>query len=260
MVAKAAGGFLGGILNNPGAVILGGIAIALLFFSGDIRKAFGSLGENFGKIELPAITLPTINLPEINFPEINFPDFPDFSFLGDIFGNIGGSTNDPFNPPDEPTPVDDPILDSDLGPITPGTNCVLMPDGTVSCDTGPQFDVCVAFPQLCAPGAGGPPPDIPPEIFDPGGLIGGGPPPIIIPDDISAQIEGPESEFGGGPSFIGGITTFGSDIVDTLSEVLNIFPGLSASQAADALASNPGLLPGEFAQIDPDIINITGQL
>jgi len=82
MVAKTAGSFLGGILNNPGAVILGGIVIALLFFSGDIRKAFGSFGESFGKIELPDINLPEINFPEIKFPEFNFPDinidFPEF--------------------------------------------------------------------------------------------------------------------------------------------------------------------------------------
>jgi len=42
--AKAAGQFLGGIFNNPGVIILGGLAIALLFFQKDIRNAFGSLG------------------------------------------------------------------------------------------------------------------------------------------------------------------------------------------------------------------------
>jgi len=68
---------------------------------------------------------------------------------------------------------------------------------------------------------------------------------------------GETSVFGGGPSFIGGTTTFGDNLVDTLSEVLNIFPNLSASQATDALTEFGGLTGNEFAQIDPDVINIT---
>jgi len=80
VVARSAGSFLGGIFNNPGVVILGALAIALLFFQKDIRDAFGSLGEGFGKID---IQLPEIKFPEFKFPEIKFPDFnldlPDFN-------------------------------------------------------------------------------------------------------------------------------------------------------------------------------------
>jgi len=72
--AKAAGQFLGGIFNNPGVIILGGLAIALLFFQKDIRNAFGSLGAGLGDITLPAITLPEIKFPEFKFPDFKFPD------------------------------------------------------------------------------------------------------------------------------------------------------------------------------------------
>jgi len=60
--AKTAGSFLGSIFNNPGIVLLGALAIGLFIFKDPIQKAFASLGESFGKIELPAITLPEINI------------------------------------------------------------------------------------------------------------------------------------------------------------------------------------------------------
>lgn len=66
-----------------------------------------------------------------------------------------------------------------------------------------------------------------------------------------------EQNLGGGVSFQGGITTLGDNTVDTLSEVLSIFPGLTASQARDALMENPNLSPGEFALINPDVRNIS---
>jgi len=68
--ARSAGSFLGGIFNNPGVVILGALAIGLLFFQKDIRNAFGSLGAGLGDIKLPAITLPEFKFPEIKLPSI----------------------------------------------------------------------------------------------------------------------------------------------------------------------------------------------
>jgi len=83
--ARSAGSFIGGIFNNPGIIILGGLAIALLFFQKDIRNAFGSLGQGLGNIE---VNLPEIKLPEIKFPEFTFPEFkfPEIK-LPTIFGN-----------------------------------------------------------------------------------------------------------------------------------------------------------------------------
>jgi len=80
--------------------------------------------------------------------------------------------------------------------------------------------------------------------------------PEPLPPQIGFETESPL--LGGGPSFIGGTTTFGDNIVDTLSEVLAIFPELTASQARDALEEFSGLTGNEFAQINPDIINIVG--
>jgi len=89
--ARAAGSFLGGILNNPAVVILGGLAIVLLIFRGNISQAFADLGKGISgglgdiKIELPEIKFPEFNFPEFKFPEIDFPDFPDFPDFQGLF-------------------------------------------------------------------------------------------------------------------------------------------------------------------------------
>jgi len=113
--AKAVGGGIGAFFNNPGTIILGALAIGLLFFQKDIREAFGSLGsslgEGFGNID---INLPEFNFPEIKFPDFNFPDFkfPDFNldFGGFDFG-------DPFKGIQEGI---DTIIDQFTNPLDPG--------------------------------------------------------------------------------------------------------------------------------------------
>jgi len=75
---RGSGSFLGGLLNNPAVVGLGALALVFVFFGGDIRKAFGSFGENLGKIELPSISL-----PDITFPSIDLPD------ISNVFGGTG---------------------------------------------------------------------------------------------------------------------------------------------------------------------------
>ncbi len=62
---------------------------------------------------------------------------------------------------------------------------------------------------------------------------------------------GDEFGIGGGSGFIGGVTTFGDNLVDTLGEVLQAFPNLSASQAANLLADNQGLTQSQFKFINP---------
>jgi len=99
MVAKTAGSFLGGLFNNPGALI-GLIALGGLFIFRDKISDFFQKGfDSFGKIDIDLPDFPEINFP--SFPEINFPEFPDFSnifetqntilqtFL-DSLGQIGG--------------------------------------------------------------------------------------------------------------------------------------------------------------------------
>ena len=122
---------------------------------------------------------------------------------------------------------------------------------------------------------GAPTPDPPePLITFVTGTVPESAPPIVIGDfnpfdtigDETGIVVAPKDEFGlvtvtPGSTFTGaGITTFGDNLVDTLSEVLSIFPQLTASQARDALEENPGLTGSQFRLINPDIINITGLL
>jgi len=252
-VARSAGSFLGGIFNNPGIVILGALAIALLFFQKDIRNAFGSLGESFGQID---ITLPTIEFPEITFPE--FPQFelpppPDFSGLFDFLGNLFGNGNGGLLPPPpgtEPT--------EGLGDVTTPPGCTVNALGQIECPTPPTFDVCQAFPELCAtepevtpPGCIRSPAGVlicpgdfegPPPIN--GGFIGPPPPPD---EPFQPPVDLPPGFEGGGPSFEGGTIFESSDAgCQTLSCVLNANPGFTASQAADRLAE----LQGTFGDFD----------
>jgi len=88
MVAKRAGQFAGGFLNNPGALAAIGIVVSiittLVIFRNDIRNFFGGISEGFGNIDitLPTINLPTFEFPTFEFPEITFPtfEFPTFEF------------------------------------------------------------------------------------------------------------------------------------------------------------------------------------
>lgn len=78
---RAAGGFLGGIANNPGIIIVAVALGALFFFRSDIRKAF----EGLGNISLPQ--LPSVSFPEITFPSIDIISSPIFE-AGKAAGDI----------------------------------------------------------------------------------------------------------------------------------------------------------------------------
>ena len=162
-----------------------------------------------------------IQLPSIELPSVELPSLPPFEFP---------------SLPDIPIPVE--VL-----PLThPGEG---LPNPADDPTNPTPFDVGII-----------------PELFEEGGIaVPVGADPTVTEVQFGTTIAvppGDELGFGGGPSFIGGTTTFGENLVDTLGEVLSIFPGLTASQAADALAAFPGLTGSQFALIDPDIINITG--
>jgi len=146
-------------------------------------------------------------------------------------------TVSPTNPPSAPVPVDDPILDSPLGPISPGENCILMPDGTVSCDSGPTFDVCVAFPELCAPET--PFEKTPAEIAEEQAFINSlnpAPASFIPAPEPAPLIPLPPGFTGGGPSFQGGsINETPITCNSTLGFIIDKL-GVTASQAADIRA------------------------
>ena len=117
--ARSIGTGIGSFFNNPGVIVLGVLAVVLIFFQGDIRRAFGSLGESISSgigglgdinIQLPSIELPSFELPEIKLPEITLPELPS---LPDIFGAGGGVTQ--ITTPEDP----------DFVPLTPEQQAVL---------------------------------------------------------------------------------------------------------------------------------------
>jgi len=87
VVAKRAGKFAGGFLNNPGALAAIGIVVSiittLVIFRNDIRNFLGTtIPEAFGdiNIQLPSIELPSIELPSFELPSFELPSFPTFEF------------------------------------------------------------------------------------------------------------------------------------------------------------------------------------
>ena len=237
-MVKKAGQFAGGFFNNPGVIILG-IAIAFIaFFRGDIRGAFASVGEGLVNIEAPTINLPSF--PDISFPDINIglpgipSPFPEATAGGDPvpLSQPGEGLVNPADAPTDPTPVDILISEGVTDPM------IINPEA-FDPEQAPQlFDPTQFQPPI--PGTSGEPSPAP--IEEPGV--------IVVPEEDPFGI-------GGGPSFEGGTTIFGGGIVDTLGEVLDLFPSLTASQARDVLEEFPGLTQAEFRQLDPDIINIS---
>jgi len=259
--ARAAGSFLGGIFNNPGIVIIAAIGLALFIFKDRISEAFGSIGQNFGNIELPDINLPDINLPDINFPE--FPEFPEFPDFGDFFDFFGGGRpvhDDDHEHADLPPDVED------TGLLTPeerarcecGTNVIQDIQGDVSetcispCTPEEGDDdfigptQCVDFPVIGVGMINSCTGVITP--FGEGGFVGPPEPPEEPePDEpFEPPVELPEGFEGGGPSFEGGQIFEGSDSgCNDLTCVLFWNPTFTASQAANRLAEIQGTF-GDF--------------
>jgi len=72
------------------------------------------------------------------------------------------------------------------------------------------------------------------------------PPPIPIIVDPELETEGDFT--GGGPSFIGG--SIGQTPVTTLFQVLDLFSGFSASQAANFLFQFSGISPSDALELE----------
>jgi len=221
-----AGGFAGGFFSSPTFIILGALAVILLFFQGDIRKAF----ENLGKIDITLPEFPEIKLPE--FPEITLPEFPELPDFGQIFADFfamfgGEPTLQPPPAGEEETP---------LGTVTTPEGCTIDPvTGIIECPTPPTFDVCEEFPELCEPCApneerlGGICRPISPEpIPEPE-------PPFEEPEPFEPPIELPAGFVGAGISFEGGTIFETPTEFLSLSQIIDKF-NVSASKAADILA------------------------
>jgi len=233
--AKAAGQFLGGILNNPAVVIIAIVGIALFLFRDRISSAFASVGEGLVNIQLPEISLPDITFPEL--PTFEFPSLPPI---------FGGGEPEPQPPEAGPVPPDE---SGGFGGLEIPEGCTVNPDGTIACPTPPTFDVCATFPDLC---------EQPPIAAEPQPFFPVEPVPPDTSSPFPIEVLDPEAggEFGGGGvGFEGGFIF--ENPIDTLSEVLAAFPQLTASQAADFLSQFSGILPSQLPFIDPDVTNIT---
>jgi len=269
--ARAAGSFLGGLANNPAIVIIALVLGGLIIFRGNISDFFKGLKFP----EIPPIELPAINFPP--FPEINFPEFPEIK-LPDFSGLFEGfqSQLDELFKLNQSIIAGQTVTNEAGQEIEIPPDTVVNPDGTVSSETPPivvSGGGATFEEQFFATTRAG--------VFDTlvenlglsptqaGNIVRGS---ETIADLERILFEANQGKFtpqqpqqtggfdvpfndptglGGGVSFIGGTTTFGSGIVDTLSEVLTIFPNLTASQAANALFANPDLTKNEFAQITP---------
>jgi len=279
--ARAAGSFLGGIANNPGIILLGLGLGALFLFRKDIRGAFEGLGEGLVNIKFPDITFPELPaFPDITFPE--FPAFPDFSsiFQGfqDQLSSLAGQTV-----PSEPGGA----------PVTIPPDTTVQPGGTVTSSTPPTIDLGVSPGQLDPLGeisfnqltsqvfdtlvnlgltsseAFGKLKDI---SFDGGAgfsalddLIQSFNTPFTPPnqpdqslgfDNTVLNLLGTQQTFtGGGVGFQGG--SIGMTPVTTLSQVIDLFPGITASQAADFLGEFSGISPEAALMQGFDVINLS---
>jgi len=228
---SAVGGGIGGFLSSPfGLGLLGVTAIGVTLF---IFK--DKIGEFFAGLKFPEF--PDIKLPDINFPDFNFPDFPEIVFppfptlptlpdlptLCSLFGIGCDEEQEDFETSPEVTAAPDCVC---------GTNIVQNALGQItvtckSCGTPDPFRDAEIFAE-----------DFPDPQPDP--TL----PPIVV--DPFLETEG---EFiGGGPSFIGG--SIGQNPVDTLFEVLGLFPKLSASGAANFLFQFSGIAPSEALDLD----------
>jgi len=278
--ARAAGSFLGGIANNPGIIILGGLAIALLFFQKDIRGFFGGLKfPEFPDIkfpEFPTFEFPEITFPTFEFPDITFPEFPTFEFpdTEGFFAGLQEQFNKLFEPgaiTPEPMPGDEPPLSpgfaggiqerrraqqqaaalaaipdrdirDDVEGLTPAQRFAFIERGVIP--TG--FEVLAGQLVEIASTAG--------TLAQPSGP--GVPPPPIQ----SFLLDEPTQQFGsGGLSFIGG-SIFETPIENlSLSQIIDKFM-VTASQAANIRAIAEGFTPEEelFLQGSGDVFGFTG--
>jgi len=273
------GSAIGSIFNNPGVLILGALAIGLFIFKDRIT-------EGIGNFKLPSLDLPTINLPQINFPEFKFPDFkfPDFDFkfpdfeFPDIaggFSNIGEQIAKGFDDLQKNIPslfieepgastVPDP-LDQNLSPGLAGGIQQRQRDLRDSlADDKPEKQLPPA-PLIDAAGNIVNQPLTPAQLFSfnrTGILPEAFAEPVVTEQAQAAKKTIVANTIGTDQSFTGGGQgfTFGSinpTPITTFSQVLDLFPTITASQAADFLAENTGILPERALQQGFDIINIT---
>lgn len=237
---------------------------AIFFITREIRGAgqdLAKFGENFKFPELPS-------LPDITFPEIKLPSlFP---------------TSESVISPDPTQQTDQQQIDIFGRTLTDTEEDEInkiakqLEEGVKVTPSGfdPQSDPTKFVPPVGEPQFTGREEDRP--KFEAGLIDQFGRPLTTLPetsqtsivDDIKKMIS-PKPELiselpteqtfqSGGVGFIGG--TIRENPIDTLSEVINLFPELSSSQARDFLNEFSGISPTDALRIDPDVSNITANI
>jgi len=273
--ASAGGSFLGGIANNPAIVIIALVLGGLFIFRDKISDFVNNIKipNPFENFEFPTLTNPfeDFKFPEFTnpFEDFKFPEFPDFTSIfqeqQDQFTSFIEKLQLQFTQ-DIPQPQK---MVEDTGLFTQQELAQCQCGSIITQDAfGNVNQVCkVCDKPLDAVLPSQDPAENVPTLNGFVGGVGGGlldflgltpAQEFALGKDLSpeqeAQIIVPPVDvfgFGGGGSFIGGVTTLGSNIVDTLSEVLQAFPNLTASQAANLLSENQGLTQTEFSFISP---------
>jgi len=266
--ARAAGSFLGGIFNNPGVIILGLALGGLIIFKDRISEAFasipGAVAGGLGDIEinLPDIKFPEFKFPEFKFPDIEFPEFPDFSNLFGGFqeqlDTLGKQISEFEFPQLPPLFVEDPSvstvpdpLNQNLSPGLAGGIQQRQRDLRESLDLTPAQEFAADKAGISGTL----------QLIDFLGLEFAPPAAAEVApaQDFGTtviQSLGTEQVFtGGGVGFQGGSVS--PTPITTFSQVIDLFPGITASQAADFLGEFSGILPEAALLQGFDVKNIT---
>lgn len=274
---RGAGGFVGGIANNPGIILILVALGGLFIFRDKISEGFASIGQGIADFELPSISLPDITFPsfDFDFPEITFPDFNiDFGDpLGNIskgfemfageqqtnfdnfvkqvtdFFNIGGAQDVDLPPDVEDTGL---LSQEDILNCKCGTSivqdsmgdvqqlCLPCDDETIVVPPGPGIGIMDSIETFITPGEQ--------QIED---TFEG------IMKEVISSIPTEQTFEGGGPSFIGGSIDPIPFCNKSIGDIAEEF-GISASAAANkkfieceesdfdfGTNTGSGLLPGE---------------
>jgi len=277
--ARTAGAGVGAFFSNP---IVAGITLllgALLIFRGDITKGlsgfkFPELNLPFSDFEFPSFDFkfPDFTFPEFKFPEITFPEFPAFPELPD-FASIFETFSKQFT-----SPTEVPTLEE-------GEEGTGLLEGFVGGEGGePKLPEGKNLFQTVFESIFGKDPT-PTQEFQAGkvGLSGlSGTQELInffgfpfapkeetekeieqfvpTPSTVISLLPDPQ-EFGIGGTNVSGLPIFGTiqeTPITTLSQVLDLFPNLTASQAADFLGEFSGILPAAALLQGGDVINLSG--
>jgi len=272
--ARTAGTGIGAFFSNP---IVAGITLllgALLIFRGDITGAISGFklpeiklpfAEGFGDIKFPEFKFPDISFPDISFPEFPEIKLPDFQGLFTGFQEQLDKFEFPTIPPffredPEDTSIPDP-LDQNLSVglaggiqqrqrdlrealaekgVTPAQQFTAERAGASSLFGIIDFLGLQFAPQAAAAE----------KPTDEG----------QTPSSVISLLPSPQ-EFGIGGINVSGLPIFGTikeTPITTLTQVLNLFPDLTASQAADFLGEFSGISPAAALLQGGDVINITG--